>query len=145
KWSGSVSRAVPGTDTPHAAAATKFELPMIRPVAMPFRGTINVSAVDGWLLSPQQIAHLRPSETSQGGRPSYQYLTEAPTYQATFQIRPATSDEEFRITTVAAMREGGFRVDSTIEFFGRQAARESILVTARPAGNVQYRLSAPAA
>jgi hypothetical protein len=145
QWNGSVDRTVRGPGSTHAVVATRFDLPTIRPVAMPFHGTINVSAVDGWLLNPQQTAHLRPGETSQGGRPTWEYLSEAPNYQATFQLRPAFSDDQFRLTTVAGMREDGFRAETTIEFLGSRAEREPIIVTARPAGSVQYRINAPGA
>jgi hypothetical protein len=145
QWTGTVGHARPGNAAPAASTVTKLDLPTIRPVAMSFRGTVTVAAAQGVALSPMLATHLRPDDAAAGGVQTWTYATESPSYQASFQLRPATSDREFRVTTVAALRDGLFHADTTIETGKAPAARETLLVSVRPAGGFQYRLSATGA
>jgi len=145
QWTGMLGRAGKDPPGPPAAGPTRFDLPVIRPTTIPFRGTIRVAAASGWLLTPLLTTHLRPGDAAHAGDRSATYLTESPAYQAAFQVRSTPSDEAFRMTTLADVRDGSFHADTTIERSGGLAAEESWLVTARSAGNFQYRINAPGA
>jgi hypothetical protein len=145
QWTGTVGRPAAQQSAPAAATATRFDLPVIRPVAMSFRGTVNIGADAGWLLTPLQTTHLRTADAVDGSRHAGSYVTESPAYQAAFQIRPAAMDDEFRLTTVAGLRDGSLHADTTVETAKGHLTGATLVVTARAAAKFQYRVNAPGA
>src|SRR5439155_23555454 len=131
RWTGSVPR--PGD-------GDRFDVPTVRlltPAAPPL--TLHVAAREGWALEPAEATRLLPAPgTGTGGRAwEYRHDVGQP-YRASFRVRPAAGVEtDFRLTTVAAVREGRFTSTTTVEADVHQGELRNLLLTLRHAAGME--------